>query len=87
MNNNLRNLIENASELGATRAMVNLGVTSGEMSYRKGRNTYGKWFTDAVAAGRIFPCRVEEGKRGTQWFSVAEILALKVADYSKCELK
>lgn len=87
MNRNLQNLIQTACELGSTAAMVNLGVTSGEMSYRKGRDTYGKWFTDAVAAGRLFPCRVEEGKCGTRFYSVKDILALKVEDYSKCELQ
>lgn len=87
MNNNLRNLIKTASKQGATEVLVELGLTSGEKSYRNCRDIYGKWFTDAVAAGRIFPCRVEEGKCGTKWFSVADILALKVEDYSKCELK
>ncbi len=87
MNNNLKSLIQTASELGATAAMVNLGVTAGEKSYRACRDIYGKWFTDAVANNRIFPCRVEEGKCGTKYYSVREILALKVSDYSRCELK
>lgn len=83
----LHNLIQSACQLGATQAMVDLGVTAGELSYRKARTVYGKWFMDAAAEGRIYPCRVEEGKCGTKYYSVPEILALKVADYSKCELK
>ena len=51
-------IIETASERGAVLAMQALGVTSGELSQRQARKVYGKYFSDAVAAGRLTPCRV-----------------------------
>ena len=53
---------------------------------RKARDVYGKWFVDAVNNGRIFPCRVEDGRTGTKWFKVSEILALKADDIARAEL-
>lgn len=49
-------IIETASERGAVLAMQALGVTSGELSQRQARKVYGKYFADAVAAGRLTPC-------------------------------
>lgn len=83
----LERLISTATELGAAQAMVNLGLTAGEISQRKAGRIYGKWFTDAAAAGRIFPCRVEDGRSGTRWYSITEILKLKTYDAARAELK
>lgn len=80
-------LIKTCIELGSTQAMVNLGVTSGEISQRKARDTYGKYFTDAARAGRIRPCRVEDGRAGTKWYRVTDILALRAEDAVPAELK
>lgn len=69
----LERLISTATELGAAQAMINLGLTAGEISQRK--------------AGRIFPCRVEEGRAGTRWYSITEILKVKTYDAARAELK
>ena len=63
--------------IGTAQTLVLMGVHSGEVSMRKARDVYGKWFIDAVNSGRLFPCRVEDGRTGTKWFKVTEILALK----------
>lgn len=82
----LERLIETAAELGAATALANLGLTAGEMSQRKAREVYGKWFTDAAAAGRIAPSRVEDGRAGTRWYRVTDILKLKTYDAARAEL-
>ena len=82
----LLSIVKTSAELGATEAMRRLGVKSGEKSYRDARNTYGKWFTDAVADGRLKPCRVEAGRAGTKWFSIEEILVLKTHDQVRAVL-
>lgn len=87
MEKNLRQLIETSVELGTARTLEVLGVTAGEVSQRKARDTYGKWFTDADRAGRITPCRVDQGRNGTRHYRVVDILALKVEDHARAELK
>lgn len=87
MASNLEILIRTCVELGSARTMETLGVTSGELSLRKSRDTYGKWFMDAYNQGRIHPCRVEDGKTGTKWFRVVDILQLKAFDAARAELK
>lgn len=87
MANNLEILIQTCVELGSARTMETLGVTSGELSLRKSRDTYGKWFMDAYNQGRIHPCRVEDGRTGTKFFRVVDILALKAYDAARAELK
>ncbi|MBQ1524139.1 MAG: hypothetical protein IIZ55_03265 [Firmicutes bacterium] len=67
--------------------MINLGLTAGEISQRKAGRVYGKWFIDAVNAGRIYPCRVENGRAGTKWYSITEILRVKTYDAARAELK
>lgn len=66
---------------GALQMARLLGITSGEISYRDARDTYGKWFTDSVSNGRITPCRRGNGKTGARWFAIAEILALQEKDW------
>lgn len=84
---NLETLIETCVELGSARTMENLGVTSGEISQRRARDIYGKYFSDADRAGRIRPCRIEDGRAGTRWYRVVDILSLKAADAARAELK
>lgn len=72
--------------IGTAQALVTLGMHSGEISMRKARDVYGKWFMNAVNDGRLFPCRVEDGRAGTKWFRVTDILALKADDIAKAEL-
>lgn len=84
---NLETLITTCIELGSARTLESLGIHSGEISQRKARDVYGKYFTDADREGRIRPCRIEDGRAGTRWYRVVDILALKAADAAKAELK
>lgn len=84
---NLERLIQTCVEVGTARTLEALGVTSGEISQRKARDTYGKWFTEADKAGRIRPCRVDNGVRGTRHYRVVDILELKVKDSVRAEIK
>lgn len=72
--------------LGTAQTLEALGIHSGEMSMRKARDTYGKWFMDAVSNDRIKPCRVENGRSGTKWFRVVDILAVKADDAARGRL-
>lgn len=84
---NIERLIETCIELGSAKTMETLGVTSGEISQRRARDVYGKYFTDADKAGRIRPCRIEDGRAGTRWYRVVDILKMKAADAARAELK
>lgn len=87
MANNLERLIQTCVELGSAKTLETLGISSGEISQRKARDTYGKWFMDAMRDDRIRPCRVEDGKSGTRWYRVVDILSLKAQDSLRAELK
>lgn len=82
----LERLMNSCIEVGTARTLEVLGVTSGEISQRKARDTYGKWFTDADKAGRIRPCRIEDGRNGTRHYRVVDILKLKAEDAAKATL-
>ena len=86
MTRNLQSLIQNCISLGTASTLEQLGIHSGEVSMRQARKTYGKWCDDAVMRNRLFPCRIEEGRAGTRWYRVVDILALKVEDGAKAEL-
>ena len=86
MNKNLQLLMTTCISIGTAETLSLMGVHSGEISMRKARDVYGKWFTDAVNDGRIFPSRVENGRAGTKWFKVTDILALKADDLARAEL-
>ena len=64
-----------------------LGIHSGEISQNKARSRYGKWFDDAVKRGRLRPCRVDDGIRGTKHFRVVDIQELKTKDLVRAELQ
>lgn len=83
---NLERIIRTASSMGAAQTLVTLGITSGEISQTKARRIYGRWFTDAVRNGRLRPVRVEDGRAGTIWFQVTDILMLKTEDAARAEL-
>ena len=84
---NLQSLIQDCISLGTASTLEQLGIHSGELSMRQAKKTYGKWFLDCIARERIFPCRVENGHAGTRFYRVVDILALKVEDDAKMELK
>lgn len=83
---NVQRLIQDAAEMGAARLAVNLGLSTGEMSQRKARKVYGKYFDGLVASGRIWPARQEEGRAGTKYYRVSDILSCKIEDSIPAEL-
>lgn len=83
----IKAIIDEATELGAVRAMESLGVTSGEISQRKALAVYGKHFADLERAGRLSPCRIESGHAGTRWYKVSDILKAKLADAVRASLR
>ena len=87
MADNLQILIQTCVELGSAKTLETLGISSGEISQRKARDTYHKWFVDAYRAGRISFFRIEDGKSGTRWYRVVDSLALKAQDAARAELK
>ena len=84
---NLERLVQSAAAMGAAQVLETLGLTAGEISQRKARTTYGKWFTDAENAGRIRPSRVDNGKNGTRHYRVVTIQELRTADLMRAELQ
>lgn len=84
---NLERLVQSAAEMGAARVLETLGLTAGEISQRKARSIYGKWFTDAERNGRIRPSRVDDGKNGTRHYRVVAIQELRTADLMRAELQ
>ena len=84
---NLEHLVQSAAAMGAAQVLETLGLTAGEISQRKARDIYGKWFTDAEKAGRIRPSRVDNGRNGTRHFRVVAIQELRTADLMRAELQ
>lgn len=83
---NLQSLIQDCISLGTASTLEQLGIHSGEVSMRQAKKTYGKWFLECIARERIFPCRVENGRAGTKFYRVVDILQLKVEDRARMEL-
>ena len=73
------------ARMGGLAACEMLGV-SAELPYSKAVKIYGQFFKDMVRAGRITPVRVGNGKNGTHWYAVMDILALKQEEKSKAKL-
>lgn len=69
--------IRNGIEIGCVQTMRSLGVSSGELSERQAIKTYGKWLVEAINRNDILPCRVGNGKSGTKWYNVTDILTYK----------
>lgn len=82
----LEQIVKEAAALGAAQVIETLGIHSGEISQNKARSRYGKWFDDAVKRGRLRPCRVDDGIRGTKHFRVVDIQELKTKDLVRAEL-
>lgn len=70
-------MIQSWIAVGCAEGLRLAGVTSGELTERKARKIYGKWFSDAVAMGHIKPCRIGTGKTGTRYYMVTDILTYK----------
>ena len=83
----LEQLVQSAAAQGAAQVLETLGLSAGEISQRKARATYGKWFTDAERAGRIRPSRVDAGRNGKRHYRVVDIQELRTADLVRAELQ
>lgn len=81
-----RRMIQAWVAVGAAEGLRLAGVTAGEISERQARKTYGKWFVDEVAAGRIRPIRIGAGKTATKHYRVSDILTRKAECYTPAEL-
>ena len=77
----------NEVQMVVIETLRRLGYTNGEISERQARKTYGKPFTDAVAAGLLKPVRVGAGKTATKHYRLNDILALQDASYQPAQLK
>lgn len=84
---NLERIVKEAAALGAAQLAETLGLTAGEISQRKARDTYGKWFDEAVNRGRIRPVRIDNGRRKTKHYRIVDIQQLKTADLVRAELQ
>ena len=82
----IQRIISASVEAGATAALIKAGLANPLTTQRQAEKTFGKWFSSAVKAGRIQPCKVGEGSHGTRWYSVNEINALLSADTAQAEL-
>ncbi len=85
--NVLEEMVKSAAAMGAAEVLETLGLSAGEISQRKARDTYGKWFTDAERAGRIRPARVDNGRNGTRHYRVVDIQELRTADLMRAHLQ
>ena len=79
-------MIKSWIAVGAAEGLRAAGVTAGEISERQARKIYGKWFVEAVAAGRIKPIRVGAGRTSTKHYSVTDILTYKAICATPAEL-
>ena len=77
---NIKDVIQDAAKMGAVELAEDLGLTAGEISQRKARKIYGKYFDTLVESGRVWPIRQEVGRAGTKYFRVSDILACRIAD-------
>ena len=73
-------LIRTAAELGASEALRKAGQTSGEISQKEAQRIYGRYFTEAVKAGRLHPVAQGPARNSKKSYKVADILALKASD-------
>lgn len=73
-------------EAGATAALIKAGLLNPLISQSKAEKVFGTFFTTAVKMGKLRPCKIGEGAKGTRWYSVNEINALIVADTAKAEI-
>lgn len=82
----LSTLIESCMALGTTETLRELGLHPGEISQREAKRIYGTYFTNAIADGRIKPCRLGTGARPKKYYSVKDILTLKSKDAARAIL-
>ena len=79
-------IISASMQAGAETAMIRAGLRNPLVSQRNAEKTYGVIFAELLKAGKIHPVKVGEGRKGTRWYSVEEILALIVAETAKADI-
>ena len=82
----IQRIISASMEAGATAALIKAGLLNPLISQSKAEKVFGTFFTTAVKMGKLRPCKIGEGSKGTRWYSVNEINALIVADTAKAEI-
>jgi len=73
-------------QIVVTETLRQLGLTDGEISDRQARRVYGKPFIEAVEGGLIKPVRVGNGRTGTRYYRVIDILSWKAESYEPAHL-
>ena len=58
------------------------GQDSGEISQSQAIRLYGRWFSNAVAAGKLRPVG-----HSTKWYSILDIRSLRAAENLKAEIQ
>ena len=79
-------IIAASMEAGAETAMIRAGLRNPLVSQRNAEKTYGVIFCELQKAGKIHPVKIGEGRKGTRWYSVEEILAQIVAETAKADI-
>ena len=83
----IQQIITASMEAGATAALIKAGLVNPLISQSKAEKVFGSFFTAAVKAGKLYPCKIGEGAKGTRWYSVNEINALIVTETARAEIK
>lgn len=78
----IRNLVRQT----VVEMAIMLGIGDTEVSYTQGSARFGSFFRDMVHRGKLKPCRVGQGRNGTHWYSVRDIVNLKAEEESKAKL-
>ena len=64
------------------------GQGSGEISQSQAIRVYGRWFLNAIAAGKLRPVAHSSNKAtSTKWYSVVDIRSLRAAENFKAEIQ
>lgn len=78
---NFQDILRDAAQMGAVKALESVGLTTGEISQRQAYETYGrKFICEMVETGRLQPSHIGTGRTGTIRYSIADILACRAAD-------
>ena len=78
---NIQDILRDAAQMGAVKALESVGLTTGEISQRQAYETYGrKYICEMVESGRLRPSHIGNGKTGTIRYAISDILACRTAD-------
>lgn len=81
-----KGIIQDIAQCAAAQVMEALGVSSGRISQTQAEEVYGKWFREAVKAGRLKPISVGVGRNGRRQYAVRDILALRAEDAARSDI-